>query len=191
MWQLEIPVPYIYPLLFHILFLMKNRFSKDNRLVYSSVITSPLPYRYFMKSCSYCCKSHLQHYWLAEIPVSLANDFSRSSYWRIHNSPLIAEPPQGVSPIRCECHYMLTADSGFSNCQGTKATSAFDKVSISRIFKVPCIFTAIAIKQLREEKKLQICNCGRWIDAIWYKKMNYCWGKLLWNWIIKKLSLRI
>ena len=44
MWQLEIPVSYIYRLLFHILLLMKNRFSKDNRLVYSSVITSPLPY---------------------------------------------------------------------------------------------------------------------------------------------------
>ena len=107
MWQLEIPVSYIYLLLFHILLLMKNRFSKDNRLVYSSVITSPLPYRYFMKSCSYWCKSHLQHYWLAEIPVSLVNDFSRSSYGKIHNSPLVAEPPQGVSPIRCECHYTV------------------------------------------------------------------------------------
>ena len=47
-----------------------------------------------------------------------------SSYGRIHNSPLIAEPPQGVSPIRCECHYMLTSDSGFSNCQGSRAISA-------------------------------------------------------------------
>ena len=125
MRQLEIPVPYIYPLLFHILSLMKNRFSKDNRSVYSSVITSPLPYRYFMKSGFYCCKSHLQHYRLSEMPVSLANDFSRSSYGRIHNSPLVAEPPQGVSPIRCECHYMLTADSGFSDCQGSEAISAF------------------------------------------------------------------
>ena len=107
MWQLEIPVSYIYPLLFHILPMMKNRFSKDNRLVYSSVITSPLPYRYCMNYYFYCCKSHLQLYWLAEIPVSLVNDFSRSSYGRIHNLPLIAEPPQGVSPIRCECHYTV------------------------------------------------------------------------------------
>ena len=78
----------------------------------------------YMNPCSYCCKSHLQHYRIVEIPVSLANDFSRSSYGRIHNSPLVAEPPQGVSPIRCECHYMLTADSGFSNCQGSRAISA-------------------------------------------------------------------
>ena len=43
----------------------------------------------------------------AEIPVSLVNGFSRSSYGWIHNSPLVAEPPQGVSPIRCECHYTV------------------------------------------------------------------------------------
>ena len=124
MRQLEIPVPYIYPLLFHILSLMKNRFSKDNRSVYSSVITSPLPYRYCMNCCSYCCKSHLQLYRLAEIPVSLVNGLSRSSYGVIHNSPLVTEPPQGVSPIRCECHYMITADSSFSNCQSARAISA-------------------------------------------------------------------
>lgn len=42
---------------------------------------------------------------------------------------------------------MLTADSGFSNCQGAKAISAFDKVRITRIFEVPLILTAIAIWQ--------------------------------------------
>jgi hypothetical protein len=30
---------------------------------------------------------------------------------------LNAGPPQGVSPIRCKCHYVITADSAFSDCQ--------------------------------------------------------------------------
>ncbi len=140
---------------------MKNHFSKDNRLVYSSVITSPLPYklrdvvsqlclRRMAEMCigRYCyrsahlaqeCRGILDSIYeflflllqvpfaalsIVEIPVSLANGFSRSSYGRTHNSPLVAEPPQVVSPIRCECHYMLTSDSGFSNCQGSRAISA-------------------------------------------------------------------
>lgn len=36
---------------------------------------------------------------------------------KLLNPPLNAGPPQGVSPIRCKCHYMITADSAFSDCQ--------------------------------------------------------------------------
>ena len=124
MRQPEIRGSYIFLLLFRILPEKKNHFSKDNRLVYSSRITSPLPYCYFMKYAFFCCKSICGLHGQVEIPVSLVNGFSRSSYGKRHNPPLIAGPPQGVSPIRCECHCLITADSGFSDCQGTNAIPA-------------------------------------------------------------------
>lgn len=124
MRQPEIRASYTFLSLFRILPEKKNHFSKDNRLVYSSRITSPLPYRYFMKHAVFCCKSICGLHGQIEIPVSLVNDFSRSSYGQGHNPPLIAGPPQGISPIRCECHYLLTADSSFSDCQGTNALAA-------------------------------------------------------------------
>lgn len=80
MKQLEIPVSYIFLLWIQILPVMKNHFSKDNRLVYSSIITSHLPYCYPMKTSSCWCKSTLQLFKKFELPVSTANDLSRSSY---------------------------------------------------------------------------------------------------------------